>query len=712
MDVTCERCSTAYEFDDALVSERGTTVKCTSCGHQFKVRRPQPAGAPERWLVRTIDGRELEFRALRELQAAIAQAIITRDDVLSRGGSRPRRLGSIAELEPFFTAAGASAAHSTSLGLGPKPPPLANPPAPGPPRPRPPQASRPEVSVAIPLPRGPLDSVEGIGSPFAPASHARRPSVPPAPPPPAGVAAPLPGVVVAPTGAPPVPGANNAFFDEDTTSVRPDARGRSDDVSAPTVPFEVGKALEPVKVRAIREDWAAEAPPPRSAPEPPRPPRPRPPPVDEPSTPQLAREQGGSAGSAPRAEAQPAAVDADEPLVQDQHTASVPPLTPTPGIVRQSYVDDLADPRFSQASPRRGGGAARWVVGVVVVGMLALAGATVGRKLLVTAAPAASSAPDARTIALLTEGEKSLADGDLESAKEQFDKASILSEREPRAAADLARLAATKGDVDWLRQRLLGPDDPEQATAQRELLEAANRTRKAAERAAEIAPADATVLRCRIDALRLAGDLAGARRLVTGIASASAQPDNALALAELDLSESKPDWPTVLGRLRAALSTDNNLGRARSMLVYALARSGDVTGAKAELERLGALPRPHPLLGMLRAYVSRSSANVDPSTLPDASAKPSAGKPAPPAPAAAAAPAPAAAREPRERPAHVEPHERPTPDEHVPSTVDTSDLPGVKAPPAPQPTAAPAPAPAPAPATPPGVDTSDLPGFK
>src|SRR5262245_29603290 len=140
MDVTCERCSTAYEFDDALVSERGTTVKCTNCGHQFKVRRPQPAGAPERWLVRTIDGRELEFRALRELQSAIAQAVITRDDVLSRGGSRPRRLGSIAELEPFFVSAGVSASHSTSLGLGPRGPivsaPLQPPPPPEPSRPR------------------------------------------------------------------------------------------------------------------------------------------------------------------------------------------------------------------------------------------------------------------------------------------------------------------------------------------------------------------------------------------------------------------------------------------------------------------------------------------------------------------------------------------------------------------------------------------------
>ena len=44
MYVQCERCKTEYDFDDALVSERGTTVKCTQCGHQFKVRR---ATAPD-----------------------------------------------------------------------------------------------------------------------------------------------------------------------------------------------------------------------------------------------------------------------------------------------------------------------------------------------------------------------------------------------------------------------------------------------------------------------------------------------------------------------------------------------------------------------------------------------------------------------------------------------------------------------------------------
>ena len=86
MDVTCERCGTEYDFDDALVSERGTTVKCTNCGAQFRVFRPVPSTGPERWVVRTVDGRELVFSALRELQAAISTGVVGREDVLSRGG--------------------------------------------------------------------------------------------------------------------------------------------------------------------------------------------------------------------------------------------------------------------------------------------------------------------------------------------------------------------------------------------------------------------------------------------------------------------------------------------------------------------------------------------------------------------------------------------------------------------------------------------------
>src|SRR4029450_9347761 len=39
MDVRCERCKTLYELDDTRVSEAGTTVRCTTCGHVFRVRK-------------------------------------------------------------------------------------------------------------------------------------------------------------------------------------------------------------------------------------------------------------------------------------------------------------------------------------------------------------------------------------------------------------------------------------------------------------------------------------------------------------------------------------------------------------------------------------------------------------------------------------------------------------------------------------------------
>ncbi|MBK8997791.1 MAG: zinc-ribbon domain-containing protein [Myxococcales bacterium] len=102
MDVRCGRCGTEYEFDDALVSDRGTTVKCTNCGHQFKVHPEAQQAVPERWVVRTATGRELVYTSLRELQRGIAQRQVGPEDLLARGNQPPRPLGSIAELEPFF----------------------------------------------------------------------------------------------------------------------------------------------------------------------------------------------------------------------------------------------------------------------------------------------------------------------------------------------------------------------------------------------------------------------------------------------------------------------------------------------------------------------------------------------------------------------------------------------------------------------------------
>ncbi len=106
MDVTCPRCQTDYEFDDALVSERGTTVKCTNCGHQFRVFRPRAATtvsiAPELWRIERRQGEALELRSLVELQRAIRAGRVSRDDLLRRGEGPSRRVGDIPELEPFF----------------------------------------------------------------------------------------------------------------------------------------------------------------------------------------------------------------------------------------------------------------------------------------------------------------------------------------------------------------------------------------------------------------------------------------------------------------------------------------------------------------------------------------------------------------------------------------------------------------------------------
>jgi predicted Zn finger-like uncharacterized protein len=116
MDVTCPRCQTDYEFDDALVSERGTTVKCTNCGHQFRVYRPRATGAtaaPEVWRIERAGGDAFELRSLIELQRAIRAGRVSREDRLRRGDAPARLVGEIPELEPFFPAPRAEGAPST-----------------------------------------------------------------------------------------------------------------------------------------------------------------------------------------------------------------------------------------------------------------------------------------------------------------------------------------------------------------------------------------------------------------------------------------------------------------------------------------------------------------------------------------------------------------------------------------------------------------------
>jgi predicted Zn finger-like uncharacterized protein len=109
MDVTCERCGTEYEFDETLLSGRGTSVKCTNCGHVFKVYPKAQADedrATSTWRLKLEDGAIDTIDSLRELQRRIGCGDLTPDNEIARGEEEWKTLGSIPELETFFQAAG------------------------------------------------------------------------------------------------------------------------------------------------------------------------------------------------------------------------------------------------------------------------------------------------------------------------------------------------------------------------------------------------------------------------------------------------------------------------------------------------------------------------------------------------------------------------------------------------------------------------------
>jgi predicted Zn finger-like uncharacterized protein len=109
MDVTCERCGTEYEFDETLLSGRGTSVKCTNCGHVFKVyprAQAEADRATSDWRLRLADGTTDTIDSLRELQRRIGAGELTPESEISRGEEGWKTLGSIPELETFFQAAG------------------------------------------------------------------------------------------------------------------------------------------------------------------------------------------------------------------------------------------------------------------------------------------------------------------------------------------------------------------------------------------------------------------------------------------------------------------------------------------------------------------------------------------------------------------------------------------------------------------------------
>ncbi len=106
MDVRCEKCNSEYEFDASRIPPEGLPVKCSSCGHVFRVGAPADAlpgpGNAVEWMIRQPSGNVFRFRELTTLQRWIVERKVSRGDEISKSGRHWKRLGDIAELATFF----------------------------------------------------------------------------------------------------------------------------------------------------------------------------------------------------------------------------------------------------------------------------------------------------------------------------------------------------------------------------------------------------------------------------------------------------------------------------------------------------------------------------------------------------------------------------------------------------------------------------------
>src|SRR5205085_6423852 len=109
--------------------------------------------------------------------------------------------------------------------------------------------------------------------------------------------------------------------------------------------------------------------------------------------------------------------------------------------------------------------------------------------------PATATPTEGRVDILVDEAGRALADGDVETAREAFDKASALADRDPRVLTGLARVEAVRADNDWLKVRLL-PSEPADVVvaARRQADQSAARVRRAADRASALAPDEPPVV--------------------------------------------------------------------------------------------------------------------------------------------------------------------------------------------------------------------------
>jgi predicted Zn finger-like uncharacterized protein len=599
MNVVCGQCGTGYEFDDALVSGRGTTVRCMHCGHQFRVHPPRAqAGTPERWIVRKASGEEYIFRSLSELQRAIAQRRVAISDALSRDGIHFRPMSELSELESFFS-----------------PPRVTREPLPGPDRgasypfPRPNKESATQtptvapVSAPVPTPRGGFaKDAAGLAASQPPPSvnPSSRQS---------GMTQPIGLVYPSPAAHPPstqastgqspargssasVSGTAASVLEADT--LRPPDGGGSSVSSASVSSASVsGQVVSPPVVEVGAPARTPSAP----IPVPAEPAVNAPKPVTEAAAGLPRRRRG--------LERPPVVADErafDEPHVSEPRSSHEPiPSAVTPGT--------------------RSGGP-RWIIALVLLGGLALIAGTVGRdyfeRFRETSVPA--TPPDSRVEGFLTAGDDLFRAGDLEEARAQYEKASALADRDPAVLHRLLQVETARADVEWLRARVLPNTSAELPLLKASLEERSGKLQRRVEELQQTAGATAApdVTLAIVDALRVQGQVVNARTLIQQASGLNNDSKSAYVSAMLDASEPNPNWSSIVSRLKNAVSSERGLGRAHGALVYALISGGQLEEARQQLEVLAGFKRPSPLLNDLKAMLN--AAVVAPTPDPRATA--------------------------------------------------------------------------------------------
>ncbi|NRA31810.1 MAG: zinc-ribbon domain-containing protein [Polyangiaceae bacterium] len=664
MDVRCGRCGAEYEFDDALVSSRGTTVKCTSCQFEFRVHAPAPTNAPERWTVHKASGRELIYMSLRDLQRAISAHQVGGDDLLARGNEEARAIRSIPELDALLDSlsTGVPRHKDTLSGItAAEAPPE---PASAPTRPQnlPPAqdfASTMESAAPRVQAGGSLVNIP-TRTPFPPAPVLDRPPdplIPKVPPPPVipdedATRVEVPSrleneVPTKPRNERPGPDPHAApeillskiealDSSELVSDVSAPSRSLRDllttDVAAPaTVPDSNSPETQAPHTDADVAELDSNILDPTSSATNAAPPsefentltaagnqdvvgalKNRPAPAAGAPTPDLAPSADPPVTSLPPVEPKPQVA---RPIASAPTLVEVSaPITPTPSAVADGYHAEehiYTDPRFTSMTPGSRRASSRFIVMVVMVGAIGLLVMTVGKAYLEgyrgKNKPSAV-ADDGRTETMLRAGRNLLADGDLEGAKAEFDKASVLAPKNPVVLGELAQLAVIRADQLWLKLRLISSGAAAaRVDIQHALDKQVARANTAVQQVTAVAPDADVVLRVRVDSLRMSGQIAAARALVTPLAAKLSQPEAAYVLAMLDLAEDEPGWATVIDRLNNAAGAERGLGRARSALIYALVRDGRTADAESELEKLVTAQAAHLLLPGLRAFVSRGT---------------------------------------------------------------------------------------------------------